>query len=121
MVKRIPTQLEKHGRVRVDDYYWLRERDNPEVIAYLNAENDYAEKQMAHTKAFEEKLFEEIKGRFKQTDMSVPYKRDDYFYYTRYEEGKEYPIYARRYGSLDEREEIMLNANVLAEGHEFFS
>jgi len=121
MVKRIPTRLEKHGHVRVDDYYWLRERDNPDVIAYLNAENEYAEKQMAHTKAFEEKLFEEIKGRFKQTDMSVPYKRDDYFYYTRYEEGKEYPIYARKCGSLEQTEEVMLDANVLAEGQEFFS
>src|ERR1700747_1037521 len=121
MVKKIPTQLEKHGCVRLDDYYWLRERDNPEVIAYLNAENEYAEKQMAHTKAFEEKLFEEIKGRFKQTDMSVPYKRDDYFYYTRYEEGKEYPIYARKRGSLEQTEEIMLDVNVLAQGHEFFS
>jgi len=121
MVKRIPTRLETHGRVRLDDYYWLRERDNPEVIAYLNAENEYAEKQMAHTKAFEEKLFEEIKARFKQTDMSVPYKRDDYFYYTRYEEGKEYPIYARKRGSLEQTEEIMLDVNVLAQGHEFFS
>ena len=121
MAKRIPTRLEKHGHVRVDNYYWLRERDNPEVIAYLNAENEYAEKQMAHTKAFEEKLFEEIKGRFKQTDMSVPYKRDDYFYYTRYEEGKEYPIYARKRGSFEQPEEIMLDVNVLAQGHEFFS
>jgi len=121
MVRQIPTRLEKHGCVRLDDYYWLRERDNPEVIAYLNAENEYAEKQMAHTKAFEEKLFEEIKGRFKQTDMSVPYKRDDYFYYTRYEEGKEYPIYARKRGSLERPEEIMLDVNVLAQGHEFFS
>jgi oligopeptidase B len=121
MVKRIPTRLEKHGHVRIDDYYWLRERDNPEVIAYLKAENDHAEKQMAHTKALEEKLFAEIKGRIKQTDMSVPFRLDDYFYYTRYEEGKEYPIYARKRGSLDEPEEIMLDANVLAAGHEFFS
>ena len=121
MVKKIPTKLEKHGQVRVDDYYWLRERENPEVIKYLNEENEHAAKEMAHTRAFEEKLFEEIKGRFKQTDMSVPYKRDDYFYYTRYEEGKEYPIYARKRGSLDQSEEIMLNVNALAEGHEFFS
>src|SRR5207244_11362213 len=74
---------------------------------------------MAHTKRLEDKLFEEIKARFKQTDMSVPYRRDDYFYYTRYEEGREYPIYARKRGSLDQYEEILLNANVLAEGHEF--
>jgi len=121
MVKKIPTKLEKHGHVRVDNYYWLRERENPEVIKYLNDENDYAAKEMAHARAFEEKLFEEIKGRFKQTDMSVPYKRDDYYYYTRYEEGKEYPIYARKPGSLDQPEQMILDVNVLAEGHDFFS
>ncbi len=121
MVKKIPTRLEKHGHVRIDDYYWLRERENPEVIAYLNAENEYAEKEMAHTQPSEDKLFNEIKARFKQTDMSVPYQRDGYFYYTRYEEGREYPIFARKRGSLDEGEEIMLDANILAEGHEFFA
>src|SRR6266481_1362355 len=121
MVKKIPTRLEKHGHVRIDDYYWLRERDNPEVIAYLNAENEQAEKAMAKVRPSEEKLFEEIKARFKQTDMSVPYQRDGYFYYTRYEEGREYPIFARKRGSLDEGEEIMLDANILAEGHEFFA
>ena len=121
MVKKIPTKLEKHGHVRVDDYHWLREREDPEVIQYLNEENERAAKEMAHTGDFEEKLFEEIKGRFKQTDMSVPYRRDDYFYYTRYEQGKEYAIYARKRGALDQPEEIMLDANVLAEGHEFFS
>jgi oligopeptidase B len=121
MPKKIPMKLEKHGHVRVDDYYWLRERDRPEVVRYLNEENEYAAKEMAHTREFEEKLFEEIKGRIKQTDMSVPYKRDDYYYYVRYEPGKEYPIYARKRGSLDQFEEIMLDANVLAAGHEFFS
>jgi len=121
MVKKIPTKLEEHGHVRVDDYHWLREREDPEVIQYLNEENERAAKEMAHTGDFEEKLFEEIKGRFKQTDMSVPYRRDDYFYYTRYEQGKEYAIYARKRGALDQPEEIMLDANVLAEGHEFFS
>jgi oligopeptidase B len=121
MPKKIPTQLEKHGHVRIDDYYWLRERENPEVIRYLNEENERAAREMAHTGDFEERLFEEIKGRFKQTDMSVPYRRDDYYYYTRYEHGKEYPIYARKRGSLDRPEEIMLDANALAEGHEFFS
>ena len=121
MLKKIPMQLEKHGHVRVDDYYWLRERDNPEVIAYLNAENDHSDRTMAHTKALEEKLFEEIKARIKKNDMSVPYKRDGYFYYTRFEQGKEYPIFARRKGSLDQPEEIMLDANILAQGHDFFS
>jgi oligopeptidase B len=121
MVKKIPNRFEKYGNVRTDDYYWLRERDNPEVIAYLKAENEHAEKEMAQARPSEEKLFEEIKARVKQTDMSVPYQRDGYFYYTRYEEGREYPIFARKRDSLDQREEIMLDANVLAEGHEFFA
>jgi oligopeptidase B len=121
MVKKIPTTLEKHGHVRMDDYYWLRERENPEVIKYLTEENERAAKEMAHARDFEARLFEEIKGRFKQTDMSVPYRLDDYFYYTRYEEGKEYPIYARKRGSLDNPEQIMLDANQLAAGHEYFS
>jgi oligopeptidase B len=121
MVKKIPTRLEKHGHVRIDDYYWLRERDNPEVIAYLEAENAYADSAMAHTEPSPEALFEEIKARFKQTDMSVPYRSNGYFYYTRYEEGREYPIFARKRSSLEEREEIMLDANLLAEGHDFFS
>jgi oligopeptidase B len=121
MPKKIPTKLEKHGHVRVDDYYWLRERENSEVIKYLNEENEYAAKTMAHMGHFEERLFEEIKNRFKQNDMSVPYRRDDYFYYTRYKHGEEYPIYARKRGSLDQPEEIMLDANLLAQGHGFFS
>ncbi len=121
MVKKIPTRLERHGQVRVDNYYWLRERDNPDVIDYLNEQNQYAAKEMAHARGLEEKLFEEIKARFKKTDMSVPYRLADYFYYNRYEEGKEYAIYARKRGSLHEPEEIMLDGNALAQGHEFFA
>ncbi|HMB94014.1 MAG TPA: S9 family peptidase, partial [Rhodothermales bacterium] len=108
-------------RTRTDDYYWLRERENPEVIAYLEAENAYTEAEMAHLKDLEDALFAEIKGRIKEDDASVPYKEGDYFYYTRYEEGKEYPIYARKKGSLDAEEQIMLDANVLAEDHEYFA
>lgn len=121
LAKTIPTNLEKHGRSRVDNYYWLSERDNPDVLAYLMEENDYAQGVMAHRSKFEETLFEEIKGRIKQTDLSVPYKLDDYYYYTRYEEGREYPLYCRKRETLDAQEEIMLDVNVLAEGHEFFS
>ena len=121
MVKKFPTRLEKHGHVRVDDYYWLRERDNPEVIAYLAKENARTAKEMAHCHAFEQKLFDEIIGRIKPTDMSAPYRRDDYYYYTRYEAGKEYPIYARRRGSLEALEEVVLDGNLLAQGHDFFS
>ena len=121
MPQKIPTKLEKHGHVRVDDYYWLRERENPEVIKYLNDENERAAREMAHARDFEQNIFEEIKGRFKQTDMSVPYRREDYYYYTRYEHGKEYPIYARKRGAFEQPEEIMLDGNALAAGHEFFS
>ncbi len=116
-----PVTLEKHGHTRIDPYYWMNDRENPDVIAYLTAENDYTEAVMSHRKQLEHDLFEEIKGRIKQTDLSVPYKLDDYFYYTRFEEGKEYPIFCRKKESLDADEQIMLDANVLAEGHEYFA
>lgn len=116
-----PVELEKHGDVRVDNYYWLRERDNPDVIAYLEAENAYTDSLMAHTEELQEALFQEIKGRIKQDDESVPYFRNGYWYYTRYEEGGDYPIYCRRKGSMDAGEEIMLNVNEMAEGSDFFS
>ncbi|MFH1756071.1 MAG: oligopeptidase B, partial [Candidatus Latescibacterota bacterium] len=120
IAKIVPMTLEKHEHVRVDNYYWLKDRDNPEVISYLEAENEYADAMMAHSKELEDALFDEIKGRIKQTDMSVPYKFDDYYYYTRYEEGQEYPIYCRKKESLQGPEEIMLDVNELAEGHEFY-
>lgn len=119
--KVVPQEFEQHGHKRVDDYYWMRERDNPDTIAYLEAENAYTKKMMAHVEDLENKLFEEIKGRIKETDMSVPYKKDDYYYYTRFEEGKEYPIHARKRDSLENPEQLMLDVNVLAEGHEFFA
>ncbi|MCI0708102.1 MAG: S9 family peptidase [Ignavibacteriae bacterium] len=109
-----PTTLEKHGHQRVDNYFWLNQRENPKTIDYLNAENDYTDKVMEPTKALQEKLFEEIKGRIKQTDTSVPYKLDDYVYYTRFEEGKEYPIYCRKKAVGDATEEVMIDANELA-------
>ena len=115
-----PVQFEKHGDIRVDQYAWLSQRHDPEVLAYLNAENEYAKNVMAHTTDLETTLFEEIKGRIKPKDLSVPYKLDDYYYYTRFEEGNEYPLYCRKKGSLDADEEIMLDVNQLAEGHEFF-
>jgi oligopeptidase B len=121
VAKKIPTKLEKHGHIRIDDYYWLKERDNPEVIDYLKAENEYTEAIMAHTKGLQKTLFEEFKARIKQTDMSVPYKKDDYYYYTRTEEGKEYPFYCRKKGSLETSEKVMLDVNKMAKGHEFFS
>lgn len=120
IARQIPVRLEKHGHIRMDDYYWLRERDNSEVIDYLNAENEYTETMMAHTQSLQETLFQEFKERIKQTDISVPYKKDGYFYYSRTEEGEEYPIYCRKKDSLEASEAIMLNVNKMAKGHDFF-
>jgi oligopeptidase B len=116
-----PKELEAHGNVRVDDYYWLKERQNPEVIAHLEAENEYTDAAMGHTNQLQDALYEEIVGRIKQDDDSVPYRKGEYFYYERYEEGDEYPLHCRKKGALDAPEEIMLDANELAEGHEFFT
>jgi oligopeptidase B len=109
-----------HGATRVDEYYWLRERENPGVIAYLQAENAYTDAVMAPTAALQERLFNEIRGRIQETDASVPYRLGNYWYYTRFEEGKSYPIYARKRGSLDAPEEIMLDANERAAGKPFY-
>ena len=119
--QKVPVQLETHGHIRIDPYFWMNDRENPEVIQHLQEENAYADAVMAHTKGFEDSLFEEIKGRIKQTDLSVPFKLDDYYYYTRFEEGKEYPVFCRKKLSLDNPEEIMLDVNVLAEGHEYYA
>lgn len=116
-----PHELTKFGLTRVDDYFWLREREDPEVLSYLDAENAYMTAMTAHTDGLQEQLFEEITGRIKQDDASVPYRDGRYFYYTRFEEGKEYAIYARKFGSLDAAEEILLDANLIAEGHGYFS
>ena len=117
----VPHELERHGHVRVDDYYWLKERDNPQVIEHLEAENEYTEAVMARTGELREELFAEIKGRIKETDESVPYKLDDYFYVTRYEEGRQYPVYCRRKGSPEAADEVMVDVNALAEGEEYCS
>ncbi len=119
--KVIPRRLEQHGQVRIDDYYWLNDPSNPEVLAYLQKENDYSTAQSLHTADLERTLFEEIKGRIKQTDLSVPFKQGDYVYYVRYEEGKEYALYCRKKGSVSSPEEIMIDGNELAKGHEYFS
>ena len=115
-----PQELTLHGETRIDDYYWLKERENPEVIAYLEAENSYREGMMKGTVKFQEKLFEEIIGRIKQRDESVPYKDNGYYYYIRYEEGKEYPIYCRKKGSLDAEEEVMADVNEMARGYSYY-
>lgn len=109
-----------HGHERTDNYYWLNERENPEVIAYLEAENKYTENGLKHTEALQEQLFKEMTGRIKQDDDSVPIKIRDYYHYTRVEKGKEYPVICRKKGSMDNAEEIMLDCNCLAEGLAFF-
>ena len=119
--KKVPKELTIHNDTRIDNYYWLNKREDPEVIAYLTAENEYKDKMLSHTVDFQEKLFEEIKGRIKQDDQSVPYKDNGYYYITRYEEGQEYPIHSRKKGSLEAQEEIMLNVNELAEPYEFYT
>ena len=116
-----PSELAIHGDTRIDNYYWLRERENPEVIAYLNEENAYREAVMKETEKLQENLYQEIVGRIKQDDQSVPYLKNGYYYYSRYEEGKEYPIYCRKPGSLDAKEEVMLNVNEMAEGYTYFA
>ncbi len=115
-----PHRFDEHGNVRVDPYYWLKDRNNPEVIKYLEDENAYTKAVMAHTEALQERLYEELKGRVLQNDQSVPFRERNYFYYTRLVEGKNYPIYARKRGALSAPEEIMLDANVLAEGKATF-
>lgn len=120
VAKIIPKSLEKHGHVRIDNYYWLNERENPEVIDYLNKENEYYQKETALTKKFQEELFAEMKGRIKEDDTSVPYLYNGYWYITRYETGKNYPIYTRKKGSLDAAEEILFDCNKMAEGHSYF-
>lgn len=110
-----------HGDKRVDEYYWLNERGNPKVLDYLKAENAYVDTMMSGTKDLQEKLFQEMKGRIKEKDESVPSKSNGYYYYNKYEEGKQYPIYCRKKGSLDAPEEIMFDQNKMAEGHKFYS
>ena len=112
-----------HGAQRQDEYYWLRDdsRKVPEMLAYLNAENAYADAFMAPLKPLQEKLYEEIVGRIKQDDSSVPYRERGHWYYTRYETGKDYPIYARRKGSMNDAEELLLDVNVMAQGKDYFS
>jgi oligopeptidase B len=115
-----PRVLTLHGETRIDDYFWLRDRSNPEVIAYLDAENVYTGAVMRHTEALQEQLYQEMRGRIKETDLSVPERVDDYFYYTRTEAGGQYPIFCRRHGSLEAPEEILLDQNPLAADHAYF-
>ncbi|NBL65092.1 prolyl oligopeptidase family serine peptidase [Flavobacterium sp. NST-5] len=121
VAKKIPVTLEKHGDKRIDNYFWLNERENPEVIDYLNKENEYYQKSTQHLQKFQQELFEEMKARIKEEDESVPYFYNGYWYLTRFEKGKNYPIYARKKATLDAPEEILFDCNQLADGHSYFN
>ena len=127
-----PHEITVHGDTRVDSYYWMRLTDKQksakefdsqtsEVVDYIAAENEYTQSSLNHTKKFQDKLFDEIVGRIKKDDVSVPYLDNGYYYYTRYEKGKEYAIRCRKKGSLDSPEEIILDVNKLAEGYDYFA
>ena len=114
-------EFNNHNDLRVDNYYWLNERENPEVIAYLEAENTYYKTKTAHTDAFQKALFEEMKARIKEDDESVPYKKNGYFYITRYVKGGQYPIHSRKKESLQAPEEILFDVNKMAKKHDYYS
>lgn len=118
---KIPKNLEMHGDVRVDNYYWLNDKENEEVIDYLERENDYYERMTAHTKDFQTDLFEEMKARIKEDDQSVPYFYNGFYYITRFETGKDYPIYTRKKDSLEAAEEVLFDVNEMADGHSFYN
>jgi oligopeptidase B len=121
MAEKKPKTTNIHGVTLVDDYFWLREKTNPAVLAHLQAEDAYAQAVMKHTAPLQEKLYNEMLSHIKQTDTNVPYRWGNYFYYTRTEEGKQYPIFCRKKGSVDAPEEIVLDQNELAKGQKFMS
>lgn len=118
--KKIDKILEKHGDKRTDSFFWMNERENPEVIKYLEEENAYCDAMMKDTEEFQEMLFEEMKARYKKDDESLPYFFNEYWYQVRFETEKEYPIFCRKHHSLENEEEIILDVNILAEGESFF-
>jgi len=123
MAKKIPHEMSLHGITRTDPYFWLRddERKDPEVIAHLESENAWFEQQMAHTAKLQDTLFREMTDRLDPDESSVPYEKNGYWYYSRYAPGREYAIYARRKGSMEAPEEILLNGNERAEGEDYYS
>jgi len=120
IAEKIEKKLSIHGDTRIDEYYWLNQRGDKKVIDYLNAENSYRDLYMKDYKGLEEKLFQEIKSRIKEDDSSVPYLDNGYYYYTRYEKGKQYPIYCRKKGNLEAKEEVLIDANIMSEGYDYF-
>ena len=120
IAEKIEKKLSIHGDTRIDEYYWLNQRGDKNVINYLNAENAYRDEYMQDYKNLEEELFLEIKSRIKEDDSSVPYLDNGYYYYTRYEKNKQYPIYCRKKGDLKSDEEILIDVNIMSEGYEYF-
>ena len=120
IAEKIEKKLSIHGDTRIDEYYWLNQRGDKKVIDYLNAENSYRDLYMKDYKGLEEELFQEIKSRIKEDDSSVPYLDNGYYYYTRYEKGKQYPIYCRKKGNLEAKEEVLIDANIMSEGYDYF-
>ncbi|WP_299129485.1 S9 family peptidase [uncultured Winogradskyella sp.] len=120
IAKKKPHQLEKHNDIRIDNYFWMKDRTHPEVLKYLNSENEYCDNSMAHTKDFQQRLFEEMKGRIKEDDSSVPYKYNGYWYITKFEKGQNYPIYIRKKESLEHPEELLFDCNKMAQGESYF-
>jgi oligopeptidase B len=116
---RRPHEITQHGQTRIDNYFWMRYREDPDVLKYLHAENDYQQEIMQHTQALQDSLFVEMKVRIKETDSSAPEKRGEYFYYTRTEQGRQYPLYCRKPVVLEGPEEILLDQNKIAEGRSF--
>lgn len=119
--QRIEYRHSWHGESIADEYYWLREKSNPQVIQYLDAENAYTEAMTRDLRAFEETIYQEMLSRIKQTDLSVPTRRGEYYYYSRTDEGRQYAVQCRRKGCMDAPEETLLDANELAKGHSFFN
>ncbi|TGN23706.1 S9 family peptidase [Empedobacter tilapiae] len=120
IAKKIEQKLEKHGDIRIDNYYWLNDRENQEVIDYLTQENEYTKTVLQTTEELQTKLFEEMKARIKEDDSSVPYKMNGYWYLTEFQKGKEYPIHKRRKDSLENPDEILFDVNTMAEGHTYY-
>src|SRR5512146_1013298 len=121
IARREPEVNVVHGEKRQDEYFWLRRKEDPQVRAYLEAENAYTDLVMKPTEALQESLYSEMLGRIKETDLTVPYRKGDFFYYSRTEKGKQYPILCRKRGTLDAPEEIYLDENELAKGQKFFA
>jgi len=121
LANKTPKELRVHSDTRIDNYYWLNDKNNSEVIDYLNAENLYTKKSLGHTESFQKELFAEMKGRIKEDDSTVPYKLNGYWYITKYESGKDYPVYIRRKGAIDAIDEILFDCNEMAKDHAYFN